>query len=369
MAKPKGNPSGTTVQVLLFDMDGVLIDVSKSYRRTIQKTVDLYLETCLGFRRERERWSLDEAISLLKSAGGFNNDWDLTRALLLYILSLSDLPAAPKKKRFTSLPALFNDLQTRTAEFKGSRKIPVKRKPFLRFLGRAKALGGGLKGVHRALKKSPEGWIYGEGRLDRENLIERIFQEIYLGRAFSGCYRLPRYFYRGEGDYLREKLLIPRKTLSRLKKKFHLGIASGRPRFEAELALKRFHLLPYFESIVTLDECRKEEDRILRRTGRRVRRTKPHPYPLLKAIEAMGLSAPSCAYVGDVVDDMTAARMANKTFPMLAIGFISRPHGTKQAKEILQRAGAKAVVGRPQDLLEYLRPFQAGQSLRNDLPK
>ncbi len=49
-------------------------------------------------------------------------------------------------------------------------------------------------------------------------------------------------------------MLIPRPILSALRKKLRLGIASGRPRFEAELALKRFHLLPYFESIVTLDE-------------------------------------------------------------------------------------------------------------------
>ena len=36
------------MDVLIFDMDGVLIDVSKSYRRTIQKTVQIYFEHCLG---------------------------------------------------------------------------------------------------------------------------------------------------------------------------------------------------------------------------------------------------------------------------------------------------------------------------------
>ena len=71
------------LDVLVFDMDGVLIDVSKSYRKTIAKTIQIYLKTCLGLKDGKKRLALDEAISLFKSAGGFNNDWDLTSGLLL----------------------------------------------------------------------------------------------------------------------------------------------------------------------------------------------------------------------------------------------------------------------------------------------
>ncbi len=83
----------SSLDVLIFDMDGVLIDVSDSYRKTIQKTVHLYLTTLLGLKIDPEKLSLDKAISLFKSAGGFNNDWDLTSGLLLYLLSVSGLPA------------------------------------------------------------------------------------------------------------------------------------------------------------------------------------------------------------------------------------------------------------------------------------
>jgi phosphoglycolate phosphatase-like HAD superfamily hydrolase len=76
--------------------------------------------------------------------------------------------------------------------------------------------------------------------------------------------------------------LITKEVLSSLRKKIQMGIASGRPRFEAELALKRFRLLPYFNSVVTLDECMEEEARILRSTGRQMRYSKPHPYSLLR---------------------------------------------------------------------------------------
>ena len=52
------------LDVLIFDMDGVLIDVSKSYRKTIQKTVQIYFATCLGLRGFSQKLDFDEAISL-----------------------------------------------------------------------------------------------------------------------------------------------------------------------------------------------------------------------------------------------------------------------------------------------------------------
>jgi HAD superfamily hydrolase (TIGR01548 family) len=54
-------------------MDGVLVDVQSSYRRAIQETV--------GFFTGRQA-SLEE-IQMFKEKGGYNNDWDLTEAILL----------------------------------------------------------------------------------------------------------------------------------------------------------------------------------------------------------------------------------------------------------------------------------------------
>src|SRR5512136_2237495 len=103
------------MNILIFDMDGVLIDVSKSYRKTIQRTVRIYLETCLGFERTGRDWVTDEEISLFKSARGFNNDWDLTSGLLLYLLSLSGFPLPPKRKNFPSIGETISDLKTRSS--------------------------------------------------------------------------------------------------------------------------------------------------------------------------------------------------------------------------------------------------------------
>ncbi|VVB75517.1 Pyrophosphatase PpaX [uncultured archaeon] len=59
-------------EVLLFDMDGVLVDVSESYRLAIKKTAEDYTGTDVSF----------EEIQSYKEKTGFNNDWDLTEAIV-----------------------------------------------------------------------------------------------------------------------------------------------------------------------------------------------------------------------------------------------------------------------------------------------
>jgi len=342
------------MDILIFDMDGVLIDVSKSYRKTIQRTVQIYLETCLGFARSRRGWITNEEISLFKSVGGFNNDWDLTSGLLLYLLSLSGISSLRKLKRFSSMQETLFYLNKKSSLSRPRHAFRTKRKHLLSFLKKLKTSGGGLRGVRRILGTSWQGWVYGVGDLEKENLIKRIFQELYLGKQFAPYYRLRPIFYRGEGLYRQERLLISKEILSSLRRKVRMGIASGRPRFEAELALKRFRLRPYFHSVVTLDESMEQEDRIFRSTGKRMKCSKPHPYPILKTVEEMGISHPRCGYVGDVVDDMAAARAAKKHLEMIAVGFISGHANREVMKDSLKKAGADLVIENPEELIHLV---------------
>jgi HAD superfamily hydrolase (TIGR01548 family) len=342
------------MDILIFDMDGVLIDVSRSYRETIQRTVQVYLQTCLGFKKGNAEPVTKEDISLFKSAGGFNNDWDLTSGLLLYLLSISGLSPLPKRKKFLSIREVVSHLKAQSSQ--PHRNIPqiVRRKNLSIFVEKVRLAGGGLAGVRKVLETSWDGWVFADGDLDQENVVKRIFQEIYLGKKFTSFYDFPPFFYKRQGLYLRERLIIPKGILSSLRKRFRLGIASGRPRFEAELALRRFRLLPYFDSVVTLDECLEEEDRILQSTEKRVNLLKPHPYSLFRAVQGIGIPHPRCGYVGDVVDDMLAAQAARKKLDILAIGFL---HGRKEdetVKDSLLKAGADLIVENPQGLLRVL---------------
>lgn len=57
--------------LIIFDVDGVLVDVSESYRETIVRTVALFT----GKTVSRER------IQEYKNTGGWNNDWKLSHRI------------------------------------------------------------------------------------------------------------------------------------------------------------------------------------------------------------------------------------------------------------------------------------------------
>jgi len=60
------------IRILLFDMDGVLVDVSGSYRRVIAETVEHFTGRPLA----------PDAIQRLKNQGGYNDDWEVSAALI-----------------------------------------------------------------------------------------------------------------------------------------------------------------------------------------------------------------------------------------------------------------------------------------------
>jgi HAD superfamily phosphatase len=60
------------MKALLFDMDGVLVDVSGSYRKAVQETAAFFTGKSIN----------EGIIQEYKNRGGFNNDWDLTEHIL-----------------------------------------------------------------------------------------------------------------------------------------------------------------------------------------------------------------------------------------------------------------------------------------------
>jgi len=60
-----------SAQMIVFDMDGVLVDVTDSYRETIVRTVEHF--TGKAITRDQ--------IQDYKNRGGWNNDWALSRKI------------------------------------------------------------------------------------------------------------------------------------------------------------------------------------------------------------------------------------------------------------------------------------------------
>ncbi|HEV2615758.1 MAG TPA: HAD-IA family hydrolase [Candidatus Acidoferrales bacterium] len=62
--------AAATWETIIFDVDGVLVDVRESYQRTVLETVRHFTGKRVG-RRELHQW---------KNQSGFNDDWTLTHA-------------------------------------------------------------------------------------------------------------------------------------------------------------------------------------------------------------------------------------------------------------------------------------------------
>ena len=80
-----------TQPILIFDMDGVLVDVTASYRETIAATVEHYT----GARPTHEQ------IQEFKNQGGFNDDWRLTHHIVTGVGC--DVPFEEMKAYFQEL--------------------------------------------------------------------------------------------------------------------------------------------------------------------------------------------------------------------------------------------------------------------------
>ena len=80
-ARVAGETARWTLDTALFDVDGVLIDTSRSYRFSVIAAADRLVRTVQGLPDAPEPLVTPDDVAAFKLAGGFNNDWHLTQAL------------------------------------------------------------------------------------------------------------------------------------------------------------------------------------------------------------------------------------------------------------------------------------------------
>lgn len=368
MPKPK---------LLVFDMDGVLVDVSASYRPAIAATVRDYFSLVLGLPDPPADLVTLAELDLLKRAGGLNNDWDMAAACIAYILSLLPPARAGGVETATVLQewaggdgapgtdAVLRELRLAAGGLAGDWPAVLERKDFPRLAQAAAQRGGGLEGVQEAagpanrrlLSYRSSAALTTRGTLQDVDLVTRLFQEHYLGgELFEATYGLePRFVHEEAGLYRRERLLIAPETLARLAARYPLGIATGRPRAEAVSALAYFGVHHLFRCVVTEAEVQEAEERALRETGRRPSLRKPHPYLLLAALAGLGGQESALGgYVGDTLDDIRTARAAHLTRPVLAVGCCAAAQDREETRRAFAAAGADLIVEDLEELARWL---------------
>ena len=311
--------------LIIFDMDGVIVDVSASYRDTVRKTAYLFLKDSKGGSGLREPLFTLEDLSAVKQSGGLNNDWDLSHRVLTLLMSrVETLDSTDRAEWDVSRLAEYLDasdthLEVTLCSYSGFR--------------------------------SPQADFFYRNDVGSGNIIKQIFQEVYLGEElFKETYHMDCEFYKEDGFILREKLFISPDILSGWAECNTLAVATGRPRAEALYPLKK-HNIDCFEKIYSLDECLEAEKEAVERGETDVSYSKPHPFMLDELADeftAEGEEYAEYFYVGDMPDDMLAANASRHKFRGIAVLY-SAPD-KKGSLERLKKAGASVIAESAQEL-------------------
>ena len=331
--------------LLIFDMDGVLVDVRSSYRVTVAQAVQRYLRDGLGLNLPQTLVT-PAHVAAGKLMGGFNNDWDLTAGLIGYFLA--QLPALPAPAApLPDLDAILVFLAQTPHPAAAELHLQAAADRFVALIEPVRQAGGALNGLRQVIGARNEGLVFYHGDLATTNLVLRLFQEIYLGPALlAELYQVRPRFQHAAGLIDSETLLINPATLTALAQGRRLAIATGRLRAEATYALERLGLASCFEFCVTHDDVVAAEAA----AGLGVRLGKPSPWPLLTASARLDPGgALAAAYIGDTPDDILAAQRARAERPFLAIGVSAV--GGDSLHGHLRAAGADIVLRATDDLL------------------
>lgn len=259
------------VNTIVFDIDGVLIDVRESFRKAICQTVQFYFKEILHFQGSQNLINPEE-IEYFKMAGGFNNDWDLTSAVILFYL-----------------------MKARENNLKDMDKLRSRGPDIKTFTTKMLSSGGGLAKVVDLVEK--DRYVKAEiFNLWDKDLITKIFQEIYTGEEHCfNIYGFHPSFIKTEGLIKQERIIIDKKKKDFLQN-FSIGILTGRTKRETRIALKKLGWDDIIseEKIITADDSLK----------------KPHPQGLKRL--STSLKTKLGIYVGDIRDDLITVKNFNK---------------------------------------------------------
>ena len=322
--------------VILFDLDGTLIDVSGSYDFAVARTVELYCKKVAGLSVEGELVTVDE-LAALRSAGGFNNDWDLAAGLTIWALDQyrgSSSSATVSNAVYSTLPSVID---------------------------RIRAGGGGLTGLGGCVEQSSLRLVRHSGSSIHTSSIVRIFQEVYLGEQFRPVYGLSNECWDGPAACRRERPLLRGMVLEELAERGSPGVVTGRPKLEAELAVSM--LSEWLSPRVVVSD----DDLVDAGGHHRPDWRKPAGEPLRMALEQIGGDTTEVAmYLGDLPDDVVAVRNAGSLTGrrIYSIGCAYGAADPGARAELLRSVGADQVVLKSDELPDVVDQLLASASGR-----
>ena len=256
----------TKFDSIIFDCDGVLVDITNSYDQTIVKTTKYVLET---LAKINDSIPIDfKIIDGFKSTGGFNDEVDLTYAAILSIV-------AAKKLKKVQTEFIF--LVIKNSDSTGIKSVETFIKNQIDISEIIEQLS--YPGSHK------------------DNILYQIFDQLFYGpELYSKLFQNTSKF--SEPGLIENDVVIFNNDLAdKLENKFHkqISMVTGRGKESVKYSLK--NLLEKFDlqnSMFLEDEPREL--------------AKPNPQSLVNSIT--GMNSKSCLYVGDSMEDFIMAKKA-----------------------------------------------------------
>ena len=289
------------IDSLIFDCDGVLIDITKSYDQTIITTAKYVLETLAN---------IDDSIDIdfkiidgFKSTGGFNDEVDLTYAAILSIV-------AAKKLKKDQTEFIFTVIENTDST--------------------------GIKSVENFLKNQVDiSKIINQLSYPgphKENILYQIFDQLFYGPELYLKLFKNNSKFSNSGLIENDDVILNDELCIKLQKKFgkQISMVTGRGKESVSYSLK--NLLEKFDlpnSVFLEDESRDL--------------AKPNPQALVNSIN--GMNSKSCLYVGDSMEDFIMAKKAtilgNKT---TFCGIIGTSKNPQEKLKLFEENGAILVL-------------------------
>ncbi len=304
------------LDAILLDIDGVVLDVSGSFRVVASQVAQYYATQILKIA-DAGTFFTPEDTELFKNAGSFNNDWDLANAAVALLVAKHAQNSG------------FNTQQLRDAA-----------PDFVEYTNEIKRRGGGLVEAEHVLLNFLETTQRRDfARNWNPKQVTQLFQEMYAGEKCRQLYGFAPEHTQGEGFLDQEPVLLDAKFLPT---KAKIGVLTGRTKAETQIALERSGLRDRVldANLVTDDDgVRKPDGRAL---------------GLLQ--EKMKFK--TGIYIGDTIDDLNVVKNYRETnaggrAKILSCIVLSGPSGAQNRRMFLE-AGAEIVAPDVNSILQYL---------------
>ncbi|KAG2472696.1 MAG: Hydrolase [Nitrosopumilales archaeon] len=302
------------IDVIIFDCDGVLIDVTNSYDKAILKTTDFFLKE---FAKISDAIPITtQIIDAFKKTGGFNDEVDLTYAAII------SLTAA-------------NKLNTDGTEF------------IFQVIKNADETG--IKSVEKFLDTLNVDISEIRKKLDypgrhSESILYSVFDQLFYGpELYQKLFKKTSQF-TDKGFIEYDEVIVSKDLLENLKKRFNdnIAIVTGRGIDSISYSLKE--LLNEFNvknSVFLEDELREL--------------AKPNPESLLRSIK--GLNSSHCIFVGDSMEDLIMAKKSTQAGHLTTFcGITGTSKEPDEKRRFFEKHGATLILDSIQLLPKVLNP-------------